>query len=421
MHRHRPYYNGTEAHCASCGEFLWDVRTGARLDALIDADPIRVEAAKSRFHSDPELAYRLAHEDLGEVVATFKMSDRFHDYLMNPKARPDLQKPQHQNFLNKVKDTHLNPKTDVLMPWLTQEWKDGHIRLHPGGNGLQFQGHPDYDYEDKKGQNTNWHNLSESELAHWADWRNSGHPSIGDKDPDEIKTSELHKLIRRWETDLREKRFSVFMDEGEPGVCPTCGEPLEHGKCKLCDWATGPSNAMTDGEPIADQTKEVKPAIQSKVAKWDWDTETESYKDWPDKPSELTGLDHEQNGYKPLGDEFWGAGGCAHLGLAFKNVYPQMKLATGWNDNRGHKELSHTMAYDPESGRGFDSYGVHSDPHLSLSGEGRTVEMDSDPHEIAQHMGIPWDDGDKAWEDPQINEGGEFIEEHFLPGEWKAR
>lgn len=145
-----------------------------------------------------------------------------------------------------------------------------------------------------------------------------------------------------------------------------------------------------------------------------------SYKDWPDNPSELTGKNHEET-YEPLGDEYWGAGGCAHLGLAFKNVYPQMKLAAGWYEDHGRKALSHVMAYDPETNRGFDSYGVHDDPKLSLSGESRTVDMDADPHEIAQHMEISWDDGDKSWEDPQIGEGGEFIEEHFLPGEWKAR
>lgn len=263
-HSHKPYYRGTEAHCASCGLFLWDTRTGARLDALTDVDPKLVEAAKGRLRIDPELAYQLAHEDMHEIVGSLKFSDKFHDELMNKEVRPDLQKPQHQDFLNKVKDTHLNPKTDAIMPWLTQEWKDGHIRLHPGGTGLQFQGHPDYDYEDVDGSNTNWHNLSEQELAHWADWFASNHPTTTNND--EPKTSELHKLVRRWEKDLRDKRYSVFMDEGQPGTCPTCGDVLNHGKCKRCDWENGPSNAMTDGEPITDQTKEVKPAIQSKVA-----------------------------------------------------------------------------------------------------------------------------------------------------------
>lgn len=123
-HNHRLYYRGHEACCADCGTFLFDVRTGARLAALKDVDPARVAAVKESFSTDPELAYRLAHEDMREVV------------------------------------------------------------------------------------------------------------------------------------------LSVFMDK-EPGTCPTCGDPMAHGKCKRCDWSAAPSNAMTDGEPIADPTKEIKPAIQS--------------------------------------------------------------------------------------------------------------------------------------------------------------
>lgn len=60
------------------------------------------------------------------------------------------------------------------------------------------------------------------------------------------------------------ERWSVFMDKGEPGICPTCGDPLESAaKCPRCDWGVPSPNAMTDGEPIADPTRSVKPAIQS--------------------------------------------------------------------------------------------------------------------------------------------------------------
>ena len=48
----------------------------------------------------------------------------------------------------------------------------------------------------------------------------------------------------------------------DPTRCPTCGDPLEHGKCQRCDWG-GWSNAMGPNDPIADPTKEVKPAIQA--------------------------------------------------------------------------------------------------------------------------------------------------------------
>jgi hypothetical protein len=71
---------------------------------------------------------------------------------------------------------------------------------------------------------------------------------------------------KRYVPPQAEWREAVFMDK-EPDSCPTCGDPLEHGKCKRCDWSAAPSNAMTDGEPIADPTKELKPAVQSSIQK----------------------------------------------------------------------------------------------------------------------------------------------------------
>lgn len=59
-------------------------------------------------------------------------------------------------------------------------------------------------------------------------------------------------------------REAVFMDKGEPGVCPTCGDPLQGTKCKRCDWGVPSPNVMTDADSNpSDVTKELKPAIQS--------------------------------------------------------------------------------------------------------------------------------------------------------------
>lgn len=235
--------------------------------------------------------------------------------------------------------------------------------------------------------------------------------------------------------------FPGAPDEREPSGlyrCPVCDrlfpgwdEYSDHRKREAEDAGEineGPSgfpeveeSAIQDTHFTPQQPDGNWPIASVRTGKLDWDTETELYKDWPEDPSELAGVNHEENGYRPLGDEFWGAGGCAHLALAFKNVYPQMKIATGWYNDHGQKSLGHTMAYDPETGRGFDSYGVHTDPQFSLGVNNDSVDMDSDPYEIAQHMGIPWDENERSWESPEVHEGGEFIEDHFLPGEWKQR
>lgn len=57
-------------------------------------------------------------------------------------------------------------------------------------------------------------------------------------------------------------RMAEFMDK-TPNSCPTCGDPLEHGKCKRCDWGkAGPNKALWVDDSIPDPTKEVRPAIQ---------------------------------------------------------------------------------------------------------------------------------------------------------------
>lgn len=204
-HRHKPYYRGHEAHCRDCGTFLFDVRTGPRLDALDDIDPVRLDAVKRRFSHDPELAYRLAHENIREVVATLKLSDKLHDFLMNPKSRPDLQTPEAQAFLKTLDQNYHNRKTDQLMPWLTREYKKG--RIKPGGKSepgvLQAEFGPDYEHEGGR-----YHRLMPAELDHWADWYNSDHDSrkaVPDIMAKDFTTPRFHQTIKDWEDDMRAK------------------------------------------------------------------------------------------------------------------------------------------------------------------------------------------------------------------------
>lgn len=203
---HKPFLRGSSCVCANCGLFLYDVRTGARLRALTDADPVKLAAVERRFSFDPELAKRLATEDPHEVVATYKLADKLNDFLRNPQSRPDLQTPDAQQFLD-VLDRYHSPKTDPMMPWLTREWKKGRVKLHPLGGNIMFDGGPEYAHpnpEDPSKEITH-HALTQPELEHWADWYNSDHPSRKGKDIMQMQTPEMHETIKNWDTDMRNK------------------------------------------------------------------------------------------------------------------------------------------------------------------------------------------------------------------------
>lgn len=219
MHDHRPYYRGSSCLCADCGQFLFDARTGARLRALEDVDPVRLAAVSHRFSNDPELAQRLLDEDPREVVSTYKLADKLNDFLRNPKARPDLQTPEGQEFLNTLdKGGYVNAKTDPLTPWMTKEWKKGRIRHHPNDRTsemLQYQSGPDYEYEDIDGSTSNWHYLHPDELNHWADWYGSDHPSRQGKDIMQMETPEFHQTIKDWDTDMRDKAGGAAQKRGD--------------------------------------------------------------------------------------------------------------------------------------------------------------------------------------------------------------
>lgn len=215
--RHRPYYRGSSCICIDCGLFLFDVRTGARLRALNNVDPIKLAAVELRFSHDPELAQRLVDEDIRKVVSTYKLADKFNDFLMNPKARPDLQTPEAQEFLSRLKNYH-NPKTDALMPWLTREWKKGRIKPHPNNPAtITYDGGPEYGYPHptETGKEATHHALTPDELDHWGDWYQSNHPSRRGKDIMQLKAPELHQTIKDWDTDMREQAGGAAQKRGD--------------------------------------------------------------------------------------------------------------------------------------------------------------------------------------------------------------
>lgn len=227
---HKPVLRGTSYVCANCGDFLLDVRTSAKLRMLKDIDPVKRDAVERRMLTDPKLAKRLVDEDPREVVSTYKLADKFNDFLMNPKARPDLQTPEAQQFLQSLQDHYLNEKTDEMMPWLTREWKKGRIQFTPPiehqgmevrSPNLRFDAGPEYAYDvrnphdpDEVVQAT-YHRLSPDTLSHWADWYRSDHPSRQGQDIMQLKTPELHQTIKDWDQDMREKAVQQAQVRGD--------------------------------------------------------------------------------------------------------------------------------------------------------------------------------------------------------------
>lgn len=181
------------------------------LRELSDLDPAKVAAVARRFPFDPLLAAKLEEDPRG-TVASYKFADKLNDFLRNPKARPDLQTPEAQDFLNTIERNYHNERTDPLMPWLAREWKKGRI-IHNKGpqyNDLRFDAGPDYEHE-----NGRFHQLSSDQLNHWADWYHSDHPSRRGKDIMQMKTPDMHQTIQDWDQEMRENAQDQAQTRGE--------------------------------------------------------------------------------------------------------------------------------------------------------------------------------------------------------------
>ena len=226
MATHRPVLKGTSYVCLDCGDFLRDVRTGSQLRQLRNSEwgqeegiRLKIAAIERRYVDDPDLAQRLATEDLKEVISQFKLADKFNDFLMNPQARPDLQTPEAQEFLTGLQQGgYVNTKTDELTPWLTREWKKG--RIQSGAGGLRFDAGPDYEHQivnptAQTDETTTFHRLTPDQLNHWADWYRSNHPSRQGVDIMQMQAPQLHQTIKDWDADMREKARGQAQTRGD--------------------------------------------------------------------------------------------------------------------------------------------------------------------------------------------------------------
>jgi hypothetical protein len=112
-------------------------------------------------------------------------------------------------------------------------------------------------------------------------------------------------------------------------------------------------------------------------------------------------------------DPFWGGGGCAHMALAFKNMFPQMKIGVDVDDKDG--TVNHAWAHDGK--RAFDYMGTHPDPHgPSGAFSNYTHHEDMHPQQLADMFGqdgISWSPDD-PWADNTTTDAAEEIEKHFM-------
>lgn len=112
-------------------------------------------------------------------------------------------------------------------------------------------------------------------------------------------------------------------------------------------------------------------------------------------------------------DSMWANGYCGHLALAFKNMWPDLKIGAEIDNRNGG--VNHAWVHDGK--HAHDAYGTHENepaawaPNWSNS----IVNMDIDPQELADKMGIKWSpDEDDQWDDPIVHMASGEIEQHWL-------
>lgn len=145
------------------------------------------------------------------------VADKLNDFLRSPQARPDLQTPEAQEFLNHVDQFYHNDQTDALTPWLTREWKKGRITPHPAiGNwegglakylnaGLQYQHTPAIWENGEEVTPANHVSLTPGEFTHWGEWNNSNHETRRGVDPMKLQTHEFRDKVREWDEAMKKQ------------------------------------------------------------------------------------------------------------------------------------------------------------------------------------------------------------------------
>lgn len=151
-----------------------------------------------------------------------KTAGKLHDFLMNPKSRPDLQTPEGQAFLKHLERFYHNDKTDPLMPWLTREWKKGRITYDPttadAHGGEETMGHlrttiaPGNDVAWPHGSRL----LRPQNVDHWADFFRANHPvrrGLGDIMQHHVPSYNQHVLD--WDEALKQEAHEQALTGGE--------------------------------------------------------------------------------------------------------------------------------------------------------------------------------------------------------------
>lgn len=145
-----------------------------------------------------------------------KQADKLHDFLMNPKSRPDLQTPEGQAWLNHLNElqNHVGPKMDPLTPWLTREWKKGRM-LDAGRGAITHYIHPQhataYNEPFERRQELSDESpatiSNQRDLSHWADFMQSKHPLRREMgDIMQHKVQDFHDRINQWDQAMEGER-----------------------------------------------------------------------------------------------------------------------------------------------------------------------------------------------------------------------
>lgn len=112
----------------------------------------------------------------------------------------------------------------------------------------------------------------------------------------------------------------------------------------------------------------------------------------------------------PVPDNFWGGGGCGHMALAFKNMWPDLRIGVDVDNKDG--TVNHAWVHDGQ--RAHDYEGTHGYPDAPSGGwNNATTHMDMPPEKLAELMRIRWSPGE-PWDDPTVHEAAEIIEKHWL-------
>lgn len=114
----------------------------------------------------------------------------------------------------------------------------------------------------------------------------------------------------------------------------------------------------------------------------------------------------------PHPDHFWAGGGCGQMALAFKNMWPDLKIGADIDDKHG--TVNHAWVHDGQ--RAHDAFGTHNSPDGPAGmWPGATTHMNVDPQHLANiyQDGVNWSP-DNPWADPTVHEASREIEKHWL-------